>query len=106
MALIDKINDRLVKKDYFNYVFIPSRKIGFVTVTYEMFDTNGKFVKDNSPFEATFVLTCANQHNTYLPSAIGFENGGYEVEQCHFAPGTGEIIADLYVEMLTSLHNK
>jgi hypothetical protein len=80
--------------------------LGFAVVPFEMFDTNGKFVKDNSPFTATFILTCANQHNTYLPSAIGFENGGYEVEQCHFAPGTGEIIADLYVEMLTSLHNK
>ena len=80
--------------------------LGFAVVPFEMFDTNGKFVKDNSPFDGTFVLTCANQHNTYLPSAIGFQNGGYEVDQTHFAPGTGEIIADLYVEMLTDLSNR
>ena len=80
--------------------------LGFAVVPFEMFDTNGKFVKDNSPFTATFVLTCANQHNTYLPSALGYQNGGYEVDQTHFAPGTGEVIADLYVEMLTELHNK
>ena len=80
--------------------------LGFAVVPFEMFDTNGKFVKDNSPFQATFVLTCANQHNTYLPSALGYQNGGYEVDQAHFAPGTGEVIADLYVEMLTNLHNR
>lgn len=80
--------------------------LGFAVVPFEMFDSNGKFVKDNSPFTATFVLTCANQHNTYLPSALGFQNGGYEVDQSHYAPGTGEVIADLYVEMLTELHNK
>ncbi len=80
--------------------------LGFAVVPFEMFDTNGMFIKDNSPFTATFVLTCANQHNTYLPSALGFQNGGYEVDQSYFAPGTGEIIADLYVEMLTKLSNK
>jgi len=80
--------------------------LGFAVVPFEMFDTNGKFVKDNSPFSATFILTCANQHNTYLPSALGYQNGGYEVDQTHYAPGTGEVIADLYVEMLTTLKNK
>ena len=80
--------------------------LGFAVVPFEMFDTNGKFVKDNSPFAETFVLTCANQHNTYLPSALGYQNGGYEVDQTYFAPGTGEVIADLYVEMLTELSNR
>ena len=80
--------------------------LGFAVVPFEMFDTNGMFIKDNSPFTATFVLTCANQHNTYLPSALGFQNGGYEVDQSHYAPGTGEVIADLYVEMLSTLHSK
>ena len=80
--------------------------LGFAVVPFEMFDSNGKFVKDNSPFDATFVLTCANVHNTYLPSALGFQNGGYEVDQSLFAPGTGEIIADLYVEMLNELFSQ
>lgn len=80
--------------------------LGFAVVPFEMFDTTGMFIKDNSPFTATFVLTCANQHNTYLPSALGFQNGGYEVDQSKYAPGTAEIIADLYVEMLTELNNK
>ena len=80
--------------------------LGFAVVPFEMFDTNGMFIKENSPFAATFVLTCANQHNTYLPSALGFQNGGYEVDQSKFAPGTGEIIADLYVQLLTDLHSK
>ena len=77
--------------------------IAFAVIPFEMFDTTGMFIKDSSPFTATFLLTCANTHNTYLPSALAFENGGYEVDQSRFAPGSAELIADAYVEMLNSL---
>lgn len=77
--------------------------IAFAVVPFEMFDTNGMFVKENSPFTATFVLTCANTHNTYLPSALGFQNGGYEVDQSKFGAGNGEKVADEYVAMLNLL---
>lgn len=77
--------------------------IGFAVVPFEMFVDNGKFIKDNSPFTATFVLTCANTHNTYLPSALAFENGGYEVDSSKFAPGEAEKIASEYVNLLNNL---
>lgn len=77
--------------------------IGFAVIPFEMFDTTGMCIKENSPFTATFLLTCANTHNTYLPSALAFENGGYEVDQSKFAAGTAEIIAEEYVAMLTTL---
>ena len=77
--------------------------ISFCVIPFEMFDTNGMFIKENSPFTATFLLTCANTHNTYLPSALGFQNGGYEVDQSKFGPGNGEKVADEYVAMLKLL---
>ena len=77
--------------------------IAFAVIPFEMFDTNGMFIKENSPFTATLLLTCANTHNTYLPSALGFQNGGYEVDQSKFGAGTAELVADEYVSMLTSL---
>ncbi len=77
--------------------------IAFAVVPFEMFSENGEFIKDNSPFTGTFVLTCANTHNTYLPSAQAFQNGGYEVDQSKFAPGTGEKVADEYVKLLNAL---
>lgn len=80
--------------------------ISFCVIPFEMFDTNGMFIKDNSPFTATFLLTCANTHNTYLPSALGFQNGGYEVDQSKYGPGNGEKVADEYVAMLNLLKSE
>ena len=78
--------------------------IGFVTAPYEMFDTNGMFIKDNSPFETTFIMTCANGGNNYIAAEYAFTGGGtYEVHNRTFPVGTAEDLADAYVEMLNSL---
>ena len=78
--------------------------IGFAVAPYEMFDTNGMYIKDNSPFTMTFVATCANGSNGYIPSSLAWDNRGYEVDTCRFLKGTGEELATLYTEMLTELH--
>lgn len=36
--------------------------VSFVTAPYEMFDTNGKYIKDNSQSKMTFVLELANRY--------------------------------------------
>lgn len=78
--------------------------VGFVTVTYEMFDTNGKFVKDNSPFDTTFVMTMCNGSETYIAAEYAFEGTGtYEVHNRTFPKGTAEDIADALVEMLNEV---
>ncbi len=74
--------------------------VAFVGAPYEMFDTNGKFIKDNSPYAMTFICTCTNASYRYIPSSIGFKNGGYSVDACEFCPGIGEQLADSYLEML------
>ena len=77
--------------------------IGFVTAPYEMFDTNGKYIRDFSPFAATIVATCANDYRSYIPSAYGYLNECYEADTAMVAPGTGERLAQKYVKMLESL---
>ena len=78
--------------------------LGFAAFSYEMFDTNGKWVKENSPFAMTFILECANGANSYIPSSRGFEHGCYEADSCRVMPGTGEENANVVLELLNDLH--
>ena len=74
--------------------------ISFASAPYEMFDTNGMYIKDNSQFKTTFVCAYTNGHFGYIPSALGYENGGYEAYISRFEAGTGELVASKLVEML------
>lgn len=78
--------------------------LGFAFLPYEVFDTNGKYIKELSPFAMTFILECANGLNNYIPSSLGFEHGCYEADNCNFLPGTGEKAADAALELLKDLH--
>ncbi len=79
--------------------------IGFASAPYEMFDTNGMFIKDNSRFKTTFVCAYTNGHFGYIPSALGYENGGYEAYISRFEAGTGELVANKLVAMLAEQYN-
>ena len=78
--------------------------LAFVAAPYEMFDTNGMFIKENSPFKQTFIMECANDYYSYIPSAFGYEHGCYEADMTRFSPGTGEKLADEFVSMLNQLN--
>ena len=79
--------------------------VAFALAPYEMFDTNGMQIKEGSPFAMTMVLTCANGANRgYVPSALGFANGGYSVDSCWFLPGAGERFADELIAGLKRMH--
>lgn len=78
--------------------------IGFAVAPYEMFDTNGSFIKENSPHKMTFVITVANGGNGYFPSEIAWEHGGYEPDTTRYVRGSGETLAQIYVDLLTELH--
>ena len=69
-----------------------------------MFDTNGREIKDGSPFKATFVVTCANDGIGYIPSQMAYDHGCYGADTGKFIPGTGEILAQEYVKMLEGLY--
>ena len=74
--------------------------LAFGAPPYEMFDTNNKFVKDNSPFEATFMLYLANSSNGYVAEESAYRYGGYEVEYKGYSKGSAEVLADHFVDLL------
>ncbi len=64
---------------------------GFAPV--ELFDTCGRQFRNASTYGMTFFCGYALGSHSYMPSALAFPNGGYEVMECHYVPGTGEMIA-------------
>lgn len=80
--------------------------IAFVSAPYEMFNSNGRFVKDNSPYKMTFVLAYCNGFNSYLPDEKAFNYDCYEVNARRFPKGAAEEIANMHVAMLNELKEK
>ena len=80
--------------------------VAFITAPYEMFDTNGKFIKDNSPFETTFIVTCANATNHYVAAEWAYYDDvpAYEATNGGYEKGTAENLADGFVAMLGELY--
>ena len=78
--------------------------LAFVTVPFEMFDTNGMQIKDGSPFGTTFVLSCSINSLSYLPSDLAFQHGGYAVDVTLFVRGTAEKLVTSYLGMLDTLY--
>ena len=74
--------------------------IGFTTGTYEMFSEAGIFIKKNSPYTYTVVLT---GNSGYIPTEKAFNYRCYEADTGFYARGTAEKLADRYVEMLKEI---
>ena len=70
---------------------------------FELFDTNGNYVHENSPSAYTMVVGYSNEGQGYLPSQYAYEYGCYEADTGRFKPGTGELLAERYVELLNGL---
>lgn len=78
--------------------------IGGVVLPYEMFDTTCMYIKRNSPLRRTFIVGYSYPANGgYIPSEFGFKSGGYEADNCTFAPGTAEEFADQYLKLLRQM---
>jgi len=77
--------------------------LGFVSAPYEMFGEQGKYIKDNSPFATTVVMTCGEGDNSYVSNIAGFEYNCYESQVCYYARGVAEQAAKDFVSMLEEL---
>ena len=77
--------------------------VSMVFAPFELFDGLGRIIKDGTPFATTFVCCYANAAFSYMPTKLGFSHGGYGPDSCRFAPGTGEILAEKFLEMLNQL---
>lgn len=78
--------------------------IGFICLRYEMFDSDGMYIKENSPFKQTFIIGYNEDGKGYLPSKLSEDHGGYEVDNNVFILGTAQQLADTYLELLEELH--
>ena len=98
-------NARLGNTTIIPLVVFSFGDVSGIVMNYEMFDTNGMFIKENTPFKMTFLVGYAYPGGLgYIPSGIAWEHGGYECDNSTFVAGTGEKLADQYLAMLNELH--
>ena len=71
--------------------------VGFTTGTYEMFSTHGMYVKEHSPFDIDVIIT---GNSGYIPTPEAYDYRSYEADTGYYAKGTGEKLAEAYVDML------
>ena len=93
--------------------------VAFTVHPYEMFDTNGMELRAGSvdnpnydaddqmenPYDMTIIASICNGSMGYIPSRLGYTNGGYSTDITKFAPGTGEQLVGDYLRMLNELHD-
>ena len=79
--------------------------VSLVFAPYEMFGTQGVYIKENSPYPMTFIITCCEADGGYMPSELGWELGTYESQISRFERGTAEKLAETYVDILTTMRN-
>ena len=70
---------------------------------YEMFSTQGKLIKDGTPYGMTFVVTNSEYHEGYMPNEIACEHGYYEYDISRFARGVGEQLSERFIEILKGI---
>jgi hypothetical protein len=97
-------NSRRPASETFTIYAFSFGDVAFIGAPYEMFDHNGVQIKEDSPFAMTIVGTCCNGGMGYLPSALGFRNGGYSVDTTRYVGGTAEQMVENFGEMLRQLH--
>lgn len=81
-------------------------ELSFIFAPYEMFGPSGIYIKENTPYAMTFIVTCANASKGYLPTQKAFSYDVYEKLVTNFAPGTAEEVAETFVSMLKELKEK
>lgn len=75
--------------------------VAFASAPFEMFNTNGIELRSASPYKMTFNCSYTNGACGYMPSAVAFDHGGYEIDTCYFEKGTGERVVNESVRILT-----
>ena len=78
-------------------------QIGFAFAPYEMFCNNGQAIKEGSACPVTFVAECSNDNASYIGSKEAYDHGCYEVDMRRFVRGTGEEMAQCFVDMLNQM---
>ena len=75
----------------------------FVTVPCEVFTEIGLEIKQQSPFEKTFVLGLAAGHSGYIPTAEEYLEGGYAVVNTHYSPKCEHVTINACLEQINKV---
>lgn len=81
-------------------------EIAFAFASYEMYSDNGAWIRENAGYPMTFVATCSNGSNGYLPSDLGYRINCYEAYASNVGRGAGEQVAQLFVQLLNDLKTR
>lgn len=78
--------------------------LAFIMAPYEMFGQHGAAIKEKSPFDTTFIITCSDEASpSYIASTEAFDYNSYESYCTYYEQGTGEKLVEEYVAMLTEM---
>lgn len=77
--------------------------VSFVFAPYEMFTNHGHDLRVRGPYDITFVSSCSQGSNSYIPSQEAFDYGCYESYVAVVAPGTGEELVEEYLKLLNAM---
>ena len=80
-----------------------SSDVAIVTLPGEVFVDLGLAIKQASPFKTTLVVELANDCPAYIPTKKAFAEGSYEIVNSRVAPGNGEKMVELAIELLKEL---
>ena len=72
----------------------------------EVFVELGLAIKRASPYPLTIVVELANDDIGYVPNREAYPQGAYEPVSARVAEGSGEMLVDTAVRLLTDLFRK
>ena len=78
-------------------------KVAFAGFPGEPFTHFSFAIKETPGWEMLLPTCCVNDTLGYFPAAKNFEEGGYEIEDCHYKPGTLENLIAQIKEMLAQI---
>ena len=74
--------------------------MAFVTAPYEMFFESGIYIRENSPYPATVICSCANAYYGNFATEKAYEYQSYESYTNYFAKGCAEAAAGELINLL------
>ena len=77
--------------------------VTFASLPGELFDTNGKFIKENTSSKMTFVMGYSNGSVGYFPSAFCHLYGSYESDTTPTSAGDAEMFAGILSDFIGDL---
>ena len=81
--------------------------LSFAVAPYEMFSKSAQEIKNNTPFEMTFVMAYTNGSKGYIPTTEGYEYnnnvGCYEAYASAWPKGAAEELSAGYLDLLKDL---